>query len=739
MPEDYGDAIVKFLKARSYTPLKPRQLARQLGVKEEDYGTFREAVKQLQEAGRVVLGTKNALTLPTMGPTVVGTYRANPRGFGFVIPETPNAHGDLYIPKGMDGGAITGDHVAARVSKQRRDGEAVFHGEIVHVLKRGRNRFVGTLQTNEGVWFVLPDGSAMATPIVVRDLGPSPREGVKVVVEIVRYPRGAGELPAVVIVETLGARGEIEVETLSVIRARGLEDTFSEAAMAEARAAVERFDPRAPLEQGREDLTGLTVVTIDPPDARDYDDAISIARGADGAVTLGVHIADVSYFVVEGGALDADAKRRSTSVYFPRKVIPMLPEVLSNGVCSLQEGERRLCKSVFIRYDEQARPAGARLAETVICSARRLTYVAAQRIIDGGGGEGVPAEVAALLVEANELARRIEVRRRAAGMLHLDLPEVELVFDDQDRVIDAVPEDQSYTHSMIEMFMVEANEAVARALDERGRAFLRRIHPDPDATSGKPLASFLRACGHKIAANLTRHDLQRLLEAVRGRPEEYAVNLAVLRTFESAEYSPLQVGHFALASSCYCHFTSPIRRYPDLTVHRLVAELCRGTLGSRPPEDLAALKEQGETCSAAERRAEAAEDELREVLVLQMLAGRVGDEFDGVVTGVGNFGLFVQSRKYLVEGLVRMPDLGDDWWEVDADRGQLRGQHTAKVYRIGDILPVRIASVDLSRRELNLVPRRKAGSEKGEARPPAKRSGRKGRPGKKERGEKRRK
>jgi len=711
MPERYVESILKFLAGREYQPLKPRQLARQMGVAQADYGTFREEVKRLRDAGRIVLGARNALMLPEMGSTVVGTYRANPRGFGFVVPETPNRHGDLFIPPGAAGGAMTGDHVVARVRKRgKRGGEMLYAGEVVSILQRGANRFVGTLQRSEDTWFVLPDGTAMVTPIVVRDVGSAgPKPGTKVVAEIVEYP-APGQLPAGVI-----------VETLAVIRAHGLEDAFSEDALADARAAVDAFDPKDAA--GREDLTGWTIVTIDPPDARDFDDAISLRRSGDGTVTLGVHIADVSHFVAEGGALDAQARRRGTSAYFPRKVLPMLPEVLSNGVCSLQEGQKRFCKSVFITYGADARVRSARFAETVVRSKRRLTYRQAQAICDGDAS-GCAGDVVKLLRNMASLARRIEARRIADGMLRLELPAVELVFDKSDRVVDAVPEDDSYTHKIIEMFMVEANEAVARLLSAKERRFLRRIHPEPDLPSSRQLRAFVAACGHRLPAGLTREDIQRLLDAVRGRPEEYAVNLAVLRTFEQAEYSPLQIGHFALASSCYCHFTSPIRRYPDLTVHRLVGEHCRGRLGERPPEDVAQLTELGEQCSAAERRAEAAEDELREVLVLQLLAGKAGEGFDGVITGVANFGLFVQLPRFLIEGLVRMPDLGDDWWEVDARRGEVRGEHSGRRFRIGDRIDVRIAGVEIARRQLNLVPQRldkptKRGAAKRKRRKPA--------------------
>ncbi len=457
--------------------------------------------------------------------------------------------------------------------------------------------------------------------------------------------------------------------------------------------------------RGREDLaaSGLTVVTIDPPDARDFDDAISLQPGPHGRVTLGVHIADVSHFVTPGTALDEEAHRRGTSTYFPRKVVPMLPEVLSNGVCSLQEGQRRYCKSVFITYDADAHVAATRFAETVIASAKRLTYEQAQGICDGQRG-GYERKVVDLLRRCLELAHRIEARRRQAGMLHLDLPEVELVFDAHGKVVDAVPEDLSYTHTLIEMFMVEANEAVAALMGRLNRPVLRRIHPAPSATSAAPLAAFVRAAGHRLSKDLSRHDLQKLLEAVKGRPESYAVNLAVLRMFEQAEYSPMQVGHFALASEHYCHFTSPIRRYPDLTVHRMLEDYCRGRLDTRPPEDLAELVRLGSAMTAAERRSEAAERELREVLLLQMLATRVGQEFEGVVTGVANFGIFVQLRRFLIDGLVRLEELGDDWWDVDARTGQVRGERTGKVYRIGDLMNVRVIGVDEARRQLNITP-----------------------------------
>jgi len=703
MPERYVEAILKYLASDRRRPIKPRQLARQLGVSEEDYGTFREAVKRLHDSGRVVLGAGNALTLPAMAARVVGFYRANPKGFGFVVPEEPNAHGDLFIPRGSEGGAMTGDLVLARSRKRgKRGGRTLYRGEIVKILRRGQNRLVGKLEKTAGTWFVIPDGRATPTPVVVRDVGTAGgKADTKVVVEIVEYPNKPGQLPSGVIVETLGPAGPLEVETRAVIRANGLPEEFPPAALAEAREVVEAFDPD---ETGRrEDLADLTVITIDPPDARDFDDAVSVQPDGDGRVTLGVHITDVSHFVSPGGALDAEARQRGNSVYFPRKVLPMLPGILSNGVCSLQQGRRRLCKSVFITYDGQYRRISLRYAETVVTSAKRLTYEQAQKIIDGKRG-GTQAPVADALRIMDELARGIEQRRRDAGMLELDLPEVELVFDEQHRPVDVVPAEGSYAHKIIEMFMVEANEAVAELLDRREVPFLRRVHPPPEQDQSKDLSTFVRASGHKLPRNLSRRDMQQVLEAVKGRPESYAVNLAMLKTFQQAEYSPMRIGHFALASETYCHFTSPIRRYPDLTVHRLLGQYLRGDLPKKPEADVSDLVELGQACTATEQRAESAERELHEVLVLQLLTERVGEVLDGVVTGVANFGIFVQLSKYLIDGLVPIEELGDDWWEVNARYGLVRGASSGRTYRIGDTLQVKITDVDVAGRQLSLVP-----------------------------------
>ncbi len=727
MSKRFSDRILDFVRQPKYRPLEAQGLARAMGIAEAEYGDFHDAVDALRRVGRVVLGTSSAVMLPHPHGEVVGTFRANPRGFGFVVPDEPTTHGDLYIAAGASLDAITGDKVLCRVQQRgKRDGKMAFGGRITRVIERGHSRFVGQLRKEGGIWFVRPNGNTLHVPILIGDAGAkSARSGDQVVVEIVQYP-AEGRPAKGVIVERLGKSGRPGVDLLSIVRQFHLADEFADETLAEARAAVRSFDAEAET-AGREDLTGLTIITIDPEDAKDYDDAISLERlGPEAAGTaksakkrgrrkggqarweLGVHIADVSAFVPEGGALDTEAKERGTSAYFPGHVIAMLPEVLSNGVCSLQQGEPRLCKSVFIRYDEQGRVVGSRPANTVIRSAKRLTYRQATAILEGKKGRSRKA-VVELLGRMDKLARAIRKRRLDEGMLVLDLPEVDLILDDHEQVVDAKPADTSFSHTIIEMFMVEANEAAARLLQRLGVPFIRRIHPDPDEAALEAMTRFLRAAGFAVPANLSPRDLQALLESLRGRPAAYAVNLAVLKSMQMAEYSPQDVGHFALASKCYTHFTSPIRRYPDLMVHRLLELFLQGRLkakkrgGHEDVPDQAELTESGRRLSYASRRAESAEREYKALKILQLLAKHIGDVFEGVVTGVTNFGMFVQHPRFLIDGLLRFEDLGDDWWEVDVRTARVVGERSRQTFTMGSRVAVQIAGVDLAARQLNLA------------------------------------
>jgi ribonuclease R len=737
MSEDQiKNIILSHVKSERYQPKKPRRLAKELEIAgDENYPSFRHALRELMHEGRIVLGQGGAVVVPserTSRDEFTGTYRHNRRGFGFVIPLDPGAREDLYIPQGENNGAMTGDVVRAKItSRGQRDGRTLYTGRITEIVERKSKRFAGTLARERGEWIVYPDGNTLIDPIATPDAASRHiKVGTKVVVELTTYP-DEGQRAQGVITEVLGQAGEKDVDLKSVIVQFNLPEEFPEPVKVQARQSVDSFD--AEEERSRRlDLSDEVICTIDPDDAKDYDDAISLKQVEGGYWELGVHIADVSYFVEAETPLDVDARERGNSTYFPGFVIPMLPEVLSNGVCSLQEGVPRLCKSAFITYDDEARPVRARFANTIIQSRKRLRYREAQAILDGASvvphPEGdrtiddYPREVVELLHEMNTLAKRLQKRRRAQGQLVLDLPEVELVLDEEGKVIDAVPEDTSFTHTLIEMFMVEANEAVARLLDSINVPFLRRTHPEPDLHDAARLRHFTEVSGHRLPKDMDRKALQVLLEKVRGKPEAFAINLAVLKSLTRAEYSPQQIGHYALASEHYSHFTSPIRRYADLTIHRLLdayfdatgATFSGGAKGrvkggrkskvqleNIPSHD--DLVELGRHLSFTERRSEDAERELRQVKLLELLSNHVGEVFPGVVTGITNFGIFVQLSDWLIDGLIRYEDLMDDWWDVDERAGLVRGQRSGKKIRIGDVMKVQVVKVSVPRRELELA------------------------------------
>lgn len=745
MIDRYSQRILSHLCHQRYRPRETRQLAQDLGIAAPEYDAFHQAVTQLIEDGQVVLGSTGAVVLPPPGQEMVGSFRLNERGFGFVVPDLQTQHGDLFVPAGKTGDAMTGDRVRARVIHDPRRGGAgarsPYIGRVVEILQRSDRRYVGNLVRRGAKWMVQVDGKVLHDPVLVRDPhAKNAQAGDKVVVELIEYPK-SDALAEGVITEVLGEKGSPGVETLAVMRAYGLSDGFDEKVLADARQASRRFDALR-ASSHRLDLTGQLICTIDPPDAKDFDDAISLEEldpqaQEDGACyELGVHIADVSCFVVEGDALDEQARARGNSVYLPRKVVPMLPEILSNGVCSLQQDVDRLCKSALIRFDEQGCVVGERFANSVIRSAKRLTYLEAQALIDGDlrgakqhakSDTGYPRQLVGLLSRMDRLARLLVQRRRGEGMISLDLPEVELVFDPEGRVIDAVPEDDAFTHTIIEMFMVEANEAAARLFDRLGIPMIRRIHPDPDAYHVSDLRQFARVAGYNIPMQPSRAELQQLLDSVRGKPAQHAVHLAVLKTLSKAEYAPSPVGHFALASEHYTHFTSPIRRYPDLIVHRALGVYLdhasapdaqrggkrRSQFQQRLQDDTQLLDEPtlaeiGQHCSTTERNAEAAERDLRNYLVLELLSSMVGERFEGTVTGVTGNGIFVQIDRYLVDGFIRTPDLpsgptGQERWRLNRTTGALVAQRSGKTITLGDRFVVQIASANPSGRRLDLV------------------------------------
>jgi len=630
---------------------------------------------------------------------VVGIFRRAAGGYGFVRPLEAAAgdrSGDIHISAASALDAATGDTVRVRLARGRdvrRPGPA---GEIVEVVTRRTTRFVGSYFEAAGGGWVRIDGTNFARPVSVGDPGAKGvRENDKVVVEMVRFPSHLRDAEGV-IVEVLGAAGEAGVDTLTVIHEFGLPGPFPEGALAESRRQAERFREEVPA--GRRDLTGRVIVTIDPVDARDFDDAISLERIDRGHWLLGVHIADVSHFVEEGSPLDQEAKARGTSVYLPDRVIPMLPEIVSNNLASLQPDRVRYARTCWIEFSADGIPVHAEEERSAIKSRRRFTYEEVDVFLADPDTPAVEmtGEVRSLLGRMRDLARMLRSRRMARGSLELAMPEVKIDLDRDGRVSGAHVVENTESHQIIEEFMLAANEAVAGMLAAAGAGFLRRIHPAPDPRKLRQLTEFVSELGFEVDTLESRFELQRLLDMARGRPEEHAVHYAVLRSLSRAVYGPQENGHYALASDCYCHYTSPIRRYPDLTVHRALDLLARGR---RAAAD--GLPRLGAECSLLERRAEAAERELVKLKLLLFLSSRTGEEMNAVVTGVESFGLFVQGLEMPAEGLVALASLPDDSYRFERTSHTLIGRRAGNSFRLGDRVRVTVFRVDLERRTLD--------------------------------------
>ncbi|MGQ9575846.1 MAG: ribonuclease R [Thermoguttaceae bacterium] len=703
---DWEPAILALVRRPAYRPVKPRRIAEQLRASKSELAEVKRAIKRLVARGQLIYGSNHLVEAadPSRPKTdrLVGVFRRAEKGFGLVRPSGAalgqTAGQDIYIPAHKAGDASTGDVVAVRLRGRRGRGQRALQGEIVEVLQRQTYQFVGTYFDSRGSGFVQIDGALFSRPIFVGDASArNARPGDKVVIDMIRFPSqfdpGEG-----VIVEVLGPQSKPGVDTLCILREFHLPERFPQEVLDEARAEAAAFQQTVPEE--RLDATGQWAITIDPVDARDFDDAVSLVRLDNGHWRLGVHIADVSHFVRPRSAMDREAFQRGTSVYLPDRVIPMLPELISNGLASLQPGKIRYTKTVYLEFTPEGRRVASGFHSSAIKSRKRLTYEQVDEFLsnpESFRGKW-PGPLCALLLQMRELAAILRQRRIARGALELAMPEVKIELDRQGRVCGARMVPYTESHQIIEEFMLAANEAVAEMLRDKGVPFLRRIHPSPNPAKLRALEAFVRDLGLTGRGLESRVALQKLLTGVIGRPQQNAVHYAVLRALPRAVYSPKEEGHYALASPCYCHFTSPIRRYPDLTVHRL---LDAALAGRKPKCDVDELVLWGEHCSEREQRAESAERELTKLKLLGYLSQRIGEQMDAVITGVESFGLFVQGVQLPAEGLIHVDSLVDDYYRFDRTAHSLFGRRSGNQFRLGDVVRVAVARVDLERRELD--------------------------------------
>jgi ribonuclease R len=692
-------ALLRRLGAPDYRPVPQRLLLHRLHVRPRERPRVRRVLQRLLDDGRVRKIRGGRLVAAPGGQEVRGLLERGRSGRARLVPD---AGGDeIVVPARNLAHARPGDRVIVRVVSRGRDGRP--RGVVARVLEARGGELLGLYRQRARGGVVRPFDSALGRAIHVPAACRGDAEDLHAVrFEMVQRPARAGGREARVL-GTLGHLDAPGTDVSVVVRKFGLVTEFPaavSAAAADLPTAVRRED-RA----GRERFAAPPAVTIDGETARDFDDAVAVEELPDGW-RLFVHIADVAHFVPPGSSLDDEARRRATSVYFPDRVLPMFPEKLSNDLCSLRPGRDRLVQTVILDLSPSGAPRRVRFADGVVRSAARLTYAqVAELLEDKGRVRGVPARVVPMLRAADRLREVLERRRRRRGSIDFDFPEPQILLDVQGEMTGIALEPRNRAQLMIEEFMLAANEAVAAYLARRAAPCLYRVHEPPDPTSVAALESFVRGLGFALDVQddqVTPGQIRRLLDTVAGRPEARMIEQVTLRAMQQARYAVANTGHFGLAAPVYCHFTSPIRRYPDLFVHR---QLRRARARRRADADpsAAGLEEVARTCSERERDAEAAERELLLWKKLAFIEDKVGETFEGVITGVARFGLFVQLVDNLVEGLLRVETLGPEWFSFDEARLELRGAESGRTYRLGARLPVHVARVDRVLRRVDLA------------------------------------
>ena len=706
------EKLLALVRAPDYRPRDRDEIARALGLQGRDRVEVRKTLHELEHAGEIVRIRKNRYVLPSEADLVTGKLSIHQAGYGFLVPEKAGEP-DIFIAAENTGTAMNGDRVVARISRdvpprraKVRAGQAAQHrseGRVIRILERARDTIVGTLQQSRNFYYVVPDDPRLVHDVYVQvppraRLPKTPTRDDKVVVRLEawesRHVNPEGE-----IIEVLGAATAPGIDMLSIVRKYDLPTAFPKSVLDEANRIPQSVEQK--LIQGRKDLRDQFIVTIDPDDARDFDDAINVEKiDNTGVWRLGVHIADVSAYVTPDSALDREARRRGNSVYLPDRVIPMLPERLSNGVCSLNPDVDRLTHSVFIEFDKNGRAKNAAFAKSVIRSAKRLTYKEAYAILQARPN----GELSRRLHTAWELASLLRRKRFEQGSLDLDFPEVKVHVDADGKPtrLERVENDQS--HQLIEEFMLAANEAVARELRHRSIATIYRVHEDPDPEKLGEYREFILSFGYKVGDLSHRKEVQRFLASISGKPEEQALKIGLLKSLKRARYAAQPLGHYGLAKANYLHFTSPIRRYADLVVHRTLAER---NLLRRSKIDIGQIESLADHISDTERNAAEAEIESVRLKKLQFFEQQLKERdpqvFRAAIMDVRNYGLVVELPDALVTGVVHVSTLSDDFYRFDAAQRRLLGRRTNRRFSVGDEIRVFVARVDTFKRQIDFA------------------------------------
>ena len=696
------EMLVQLVHDKTYVPMKLKELAMLLSVPKEQRDEIKEVLDILIAEGKIGISKKGKYGKAEEF-ALAGTFSGHAKGFGFVTIE--GREQDVFIPADKTKGAMDGDKVQIVIEGEARGKRA--EGAVLRILEHANKTVIGFYQKNKNFGFVLPDNQKLGQDIFIpqgKDMGAV--TGHKVIVRITDFGDDRKK-PEGVITEILGHVNDPGVDILSIIKAYGLPESFPDEVMIQVAGIPDEVEEEE--KKNRLDLRHLQTVTIDGEDAKDLDDAISISKENDDHYTLGVHIADVSHYVTENSPLDKEALKRGTSVYLVDRVIPMLPHKLSNGICSLNAGTDRLALSCLMEIDGKGNVIGHRIAETLIQVDRRMTYTAVNAIVTDRDPDVMEEykDFVPMFDLMKELADILRERRKKRGSIDFDFPESKIILDEKGRPVDIKPYERNAATKIIEDFMLMANETIAEDYFWQELPFLYRTHDYPDPEKMKRLGTFINNFGYTIRTQngeVHPKELQKLLDKIEGTPEEALISRLTLRSMKQAKYTTVCTGHFGLAANYYTHFTSPIRRYPDLQIHRIIKEnLRRGLSDRRFAHYDSILPEVAVQCSSMERRADEAERETDKLKKCEYMSKRIGKEYDGVISGVTNWGLYVELPN-TVEGLIRVNDLTGDYFVFDEEHMELVGEMTRKSYKLGQKIRVQVADTDKLTRTIDFIP-----------------------------------
>ena len=696
------EVILNFMKEEAYKPMEIPEIAKIFNINKNEYKSFKKAIKTMEKEGLLARDESDKLGLAQRMGVITGKIEIHDRGFGFLIPDIEGIK-DLFIAKTNLMGAMNGDRVVAKIIKEGRNGKRT-EGIIINIVERVNKNIVGIYEDNKSFGFVLPEDKRIQNDIFISK---KDRNGAKkgqiVMVEITRWPDGKRKNPEGKVVEILGRPGDKGIDIDIIIRKYNLPEDFPPSVLNSA-LDIEDFITEDEI-KGRLDLRNIKMVTIDGEDAKDLDDAVSIERLENGNFKLGVHIADVTHYVKEGSVIDKEAFKRATSVYLIDRVIPMLPKKLSNGICSLNPKVDRLTLSCIMEVNRQGKVVNHTIAQSVIKTNERMTYTDVTKILRDNDVELIERykDLVDDFKAMEELCKILRKKRLDRGAIDFDFEECKIILDEKGKPIDIKPYERAIANRMIEEFMLLANETVAEHMEKLKVPFVYRIHENPDAEKLEKFKAFIYNLGYNDITwgeEVNPKALQRVLDKFKGENEETIISTLLLRSMMQARYSPECAGHFGLAADYYCHFTSPIRRYPDLQIHRIIKEYLNKELTENRSKKLVSIVDSAaKQSSEMERVAQEAEREVDDLKKAEYMKDRIGEIFEGMISSVTGFGAFVELPN-TIEGLVHITSFRDDYYIYDEDRLILIGERNKKIYRLGDKLKVLCSKVDILSREI---------------------------------------